>query len=87
MTRGRIIAVVVLTVTVGGYVYAQPKSAGVTFSPDRAGASYQNYLGDDAFWNMDVAVDYGNCVLGQGRTPGIRAAVGYNFIVWKAEIK
>ena len=84
MTRGRIIAVVVLTVTVGGYVYAQPKSAGVTFSPDRAGASYQNYLGDDAFWNMDVAVDYGNCVLGQGRTPGIRAAVGYNFIVWKA---
>ena len=48
---------------------AQTKSLGVFFAPDRSGFSHQRFLHDNTFWNIDVAVDYGGCVLGQDVLP------------------
>ncbi len=64
---------------------AQTKSLGVFFAPDRSGFSHQRFLRDNTFWNIDVAVDYGGCVLGQDVLPGARVSLGYNFIVWEKD--
>ena len=64
---------------------AQTKSMGTFFAPDRTGFSHQRFLHDGTFWNIDLAVDYGACVLRQGDRPGGRLSLGYNFIVWEKD--
>ncbi|MBO8473729.1 MAG: hypothetical protein IAB91_00355 [Bacteroidetes bacterium] len=78
-----VIAAAVILLTAALNSHAQPKSAGIFFSPSMSGLTYQHQLDRNTFWNIDLAVDYGDLVLGQSKTPGFSARFGYNFIIWQ----
>ncbi len=54
---------------------------GAIFSLNRSGIIYNRTISPDIFWNISLAIDYGDCILRHSVEPGVTAAFSYNFII------
>ncbi|MCD8206716.1 MAG: hypothetical protein LUD72_02130 [Bacteroidales bacterium] len=54
---------------------------GAIFSLNRSGIIYSRTTSPDIFWNISLAIDYGDCILRHSVEPGVTAAFSYNFVI------
>ncbi len=83
----RTLTVLVLTVSAAGWLFAQESETvpqndiGAIFSMNRSGILYSRTTSEEIFWNISLAIDYGDCILRHSVEPGVSAAFNYNFII------